>query len=204
MSAMRKFVPVLGGILALVIGFGLWASFRSIRTALRRRQEEALRANARLLARECGDAWGPQFQRACLVDLYFTAQLSEPSAFFSALIADNDLRVVVHSDFLKNDFQRRGALVSDVALGAPAAGDVPFDLNREGRRIFGEPVLSKGKKVGMLVMIYNDEALDRRVGHILDPVEYRMAAAGLLGVCLAVLLAAALGYYFSIPTTNRA
>lgn len=188
----RRFVAFFTLASAIACAAGAWLSFRSMRRALRDHQTDQVQANYRILAAQCGAAWGPQFETVCLGGLFYAAQMSEPTAFYSAVVAGNDLRLLLHSDFLKKDFQRRGAILSDIRLGKPASGEQEFVLRQEGQVIFGEPVLSKGKKVGMLIATYNQAALQRSLGGLLDRIEIRLAYVATLALCLLALLAAAL------------
>jgi len=194
-----KLAAVLGGVLWLVLSATLFVAYRSIKDQLDYRQEASFQTHIHRLAKTCTDAVGPRFESVCLQKLYAVVETAEPGAFSSAYVVDEQLRIALHSDFLRNDFSRKGTPLSDVLVRRGIQTNAPFSMREGDQWVFGEPMFSGQQKIGTFVAVYNAVELARSMSWLQRNAWHSLAMASLIGSLFGVLLAAALSYYMLSP-----
>jgi len=194
-----KLAAVLGGVLWLVLSATLFVAYRSIKDQLDYRQEASFRTHIHRLAKTCMDAAGPRFESVCLQKLYAVVETAEPGSFSSAYVVDDQLRILLHSDFLRNDQSRKGTPLSDVLVRQGIQTNAPFSIREGNMWVFGEPLFSGQQKIGTFVAVYNAVELARSMSWLQRNAWHSLAMASLIGSLFGVLLAATLSYYMLSP-----
>ncbi|HVE14778.1 MAG TPA: HAMP domain-containing sensor histidine kinase [Elusimicrobiota bacterium] len=175
-----KLILILSGLSALVLATTVTLLYVAENRHLIRQMEAEQRSALDKLAQVCADSLINQDELSRLTYLKTLWSSAEPGLLSYAALLDDGGRVLMHSDFLKGDFSRKGASLSGARK---AAGD---DV------VLSQPVEIRGRKVAVALLAYHRSALAAAARRLQRETTGRLAGVSLAGLALSLLFAALL------------
>ncbi|MBI4425519.1 MAG: HAMP domain-containing histidine kinase [Elusimicrobia bacterium] len=199
-----------GTLLAGLLCAALWAAFESGAAVQRRDLDARLLAALETLS-NCVSTPGSDPERACLPGVHTLVSMTDSQAFMKALLVDEDLRVLVHSDFLRGDVSARGMIANDPYVATVANRRDPFFIQAQSATgqtitVYASPARAAAtdsragsERVGTWIAVFRSESLDRAVRGAHDALRWRLVQMGALGTGVGLLFSVGLAVYLVRP-----